>query len=91
MAKQLTLRGVDAPLERHLHAEARRRGLSINRTALQLLRQAVGLEGALAAAPRRREHFIDLDHLFGTWTEDEAKEFDRALAEVRRMDPELWR
>jgi hypothetical protein len=88
MAKQLTVRGLDAALEQRLHAEARRRGLSVNRTTLDLLRQAVGL------APRtpRPETgpFTDLDHLAGTWTPEEAQAFDHTLAGTRRVDRELW-
>ena len=34
--------------------------------------------------------YHDLDHLAGSWSEQEAAEFDRALAEQRRIDPELW-
>lgn len=32
----------------------------------------------------------DLDHLAGTWSDEEAAEFDAALAEQRKIDPELW-
>ena len=46
MTRQLTVRGVDARLERTLRAEARRRGLSVNRTVLGLLREATGLSVA---------------------------------------------
>jgi hypothetical protein len=31
-----------------------------------------------------------LNHLAGTWTDEEAAEFDAALAEQRRIEPELW-
>lgn len=31
----------------------------------------------------------DLDHLAGTWSDEEAAEFDAALAEQRKIDPEL--
>jgi hypothetical protein len=33
----------------------------------------------------------DLDHLAGTWSDEEAAAFDAALLEQRRVDPELWR
>ena len=88
MATQLTVQGLDAALEQRLHAEARRRGLSVNRTTLELLRQAVGL------APRTSHSvagpFADLDHLAGTWTPEEAGAFDRTLAGSRPVDRELW-
>jgi hypothetical protein len=65
MARQLTVRGVDARLERTLRAEARRRGLGVNRTVLGLLHEATGLNDAPVGgdAPAR---FEDLDHLAGT-------------------------
>ena len=31
----------------------------------------------------------DLDHLAGTWSDEEAAEFDAALAEQRKIEPEL--
>jgi hypothetical protein len=34
--------------------------------------------------------FHDLDDLMGTWTEEEADEFDRILKEIRTIDPEMW-
>lgn len=42
------------------------------------------------ALKRARELHYDLDHLAGTWSEEEAAAFDTALAEQRRIDPELW-
>ena len=32
----------------------------------------------------------DLDHLAGTWSEEEAKGFETSLSEQRRVDPDLW-
>jgi hypothetical protein len=31
----------------------------------------------------------DLDHLAGTWSDEEAAEFDAALAEQRKIEPEF--
>jgi len=31
-----------------------------------------------------------LDQFFGDWTEMEAGAFDRAVAQCRRIDPEMW-
>jgi hypothetical protein len=86
----MTVRGVDARLERVLRAEARRRGLSVNRTVLGLLHDATGLRGDLMDrdAPAR---FEDLDHLAGTWTPEEAAAFDRYVRSLRGVDAELLR
>ena len=34
--------------------------------------------------------YHDLDALAGSWTALEASEFDKALAEQRRIDEDLW-
>ena len=86
---QLTVRSVDDDLRARLEREAQERGLSLNRTLLAVLREALGL------APRTRgsepvEHH-DLDDLAGTWTTEEAEEFDETLREQRQVDEKLWR
>jgi hypothetical protein len=85
----VTLRGVDAALREALAAEARRRGLSINRTLLALLREAVGLDDRRGAGAKRR--FGDLDHLAGTWDAATAKGVLKETEKQRRIDAELWR
>ena len=85
-SKQLTLRGVDARLDRSLRAEARRRGLSVNRTVLRLLQEATGLAPSATEAVA----FDDLDHLAGVWSAEEAAAFDERLGSFRRVDAELW-
>ena len=88
--KQTTLRGIDPSLARRLREEARRQGLSLNRTILRLLRQATGLAKSGEPSPGR-QRFADLDGLIGTWSEEEADEFDRALQHLRQIDEEMWR
>jgi len=91
MAKQLTVRGLDARLDRTLRAEARRRGLSVNRTVLGLLSEATGLSAADRSAAQPSGRWTDLDHLAGTWSVEEADAFDRQLGATRAIDPKLWR
>ena len=82
---QLTVRDVDRHLSEALKHEAETRGLSVNRLVLLLLRESVGL------SPRQRPPmFDDLDHLAGTWSSEEAAEFERHLVVQRRIDGELW-
>lgn len=94
MVTQLTLRGVDKALEQRLKQEAKRRGLSVNRVALDLLRRGAGLVIPDAGQPVRQPgpdgKYHDLDHLAGGWTKEEADAFDRELALMRRIDPEVW-
>lgn len=80
-ARQYTVRNVPARLDRALRAKAADRGVSLNTLVLQ----ALEAEAGQAAEPRT---FEDLDHLFGSWVEDEA--VDRALEDQRRLDPRDW-
>jgi len=71
----LTLRGLDEETSARLKQLAQSRGVSVNRYALELLRGGLGL------VPRTRgERYHDLDHLAGTWSETDAREFADALA-----------
>jgi hypothetical protein len=80
LPKQLTIRGVSDELDRRLTRLSRERGQSVNTTALQILEQAVGVD----AKRRRLERYA-------TWSESEAEEFGRALADQRVVDDDLWR
>lgn len=80
MSRQLTVRGVSDEVGRRLEDLSRERGQSMNATVVEILEVAVGFE------PRRQR----LER-YGTWTEEEAAEFDEALAAQRRVDEKLWR
>ncbi len=84
--KQLTLRGFDEQLSNHLQRLAGREGISLNKAALRLLRKGAGLtvdEGVDTVGS-------SLDHLIGTWTEDEADHVDSALADFEVVDESAW-
>ena len=82
--KQITVRSVDEALSKALVAEARRRRSSLNQTVLELLAQGLGLS---RAAPFDN----GLGTLAGTWTDDEAEEFEASMAPFEEVDEELWR
>jgi plasmid stability protein len=85
--KQLTIRGIDSRLDHHLKQEAERRGQSVNRYVLSILRTAAGENPGSQSSVR----YDDLDHLAGTWTEEEFVEFEQLLAAQRSIDEDLWR
>jgi len=86
--RQLTIRGFDPAVEATIRALARREHLSLNQVVMQLLRRAtgVGAEGG-ASVDRVGE---SLDHLAGTWTAKDEREFTRAIAPLERIDRDLW-
>ena len=86
--KQLTIRGIGIELHNALRSEARGRGLSMNRHVLSILRRAVGQADKLGQS---EVEYHDLDHLAGTWTQQESEDFAKQLAAQRPIDEELWR
>ena len=80
MPRQLTIRGVSEELGRRLARLSRERGQSINATALAILEDAFGLDARRSRLAR-----------YATWTPDDVSSFDRALADQRVIDDDLWR
>lgn len=82
--KQLTVRDIDPRLARHLRELARKERISLEQAAVRLMRRGAGLDDAPSA------HVIGdrLDDLIGTWSDEEAAEFHRALADMEGVDEE---
>ena len=85
---QLTVRGFDDELAEHIRRLSKREGISLNQAALKLLRKGAGL-----ADLKRKVDTVgpSLDHLIGTWTDEEAAEMDQALEELEVIDEADWR
>lgn len=82
----LSIRGLDDETARRLKETARKKQVSVNRYALDLLRQGLGL----ARSHPRHEPYHDLDALAGTWTEEQAREFLSSIKAFEEVDEELW-
>jgi hypothetical protein len=79
MGKQLTVRGVPDEVADRLDRISKEKGTSVNSTVLEILQEAVGVQGRRARLQR-----------LATWTDQDAVEFDEALAAQRVIDEELW-
>jgi hypothetical protein len=84
--KTLTVRGIDDQLAQGLEEAARQGRDSVNAVILRLLRDRLGL-----SKPKFREVHHDMDDLAGTWTKEEAREFDAVAGEFSRIDEEMWK
>lgn len=82
--KVLTIRGVSKRLADELTREKHRRGQSLNQTVLDLLSNRLGVDDA---GPRRN----GLARLSGTWSPEDARRFEHAVASTEQVDDELWR
>ena len=85
---QLTVRGFDDELAERIRRLAKRDGTSLNQAALKLLRKGAGL-----ADPAQKVDTVgaSLDHLIGSWSDDEAAELDAVLEEFETIDEAAWR
>jgi hypothetical protein len=82
----ITVRNLPPAVARAIKEKARKEKLSLNRAIVKLLEQATG-----AGTPKEKVIHRDLDHLAGTWSDLEYREFRAALAEQRQIDPEMWK
>ena len=82
--KTMTIRNIPSELAQALDKERRRRGLSLNRTVLVLLRNALGVQNAATRSNGLRQ-------LAGTWSEAEYKQFEQAVAPFGEIDEAMWR
>lgn len=79
----MPIREVSEELVAALEAEKRRRRLSLDRTVLSLIEEAPGFsEGGARSNGLRR--------LAGTWSEDEFRRFEEAVAPLGEIDKDLW-
>jgi len=84
--KAITLRNLPPEVAKVVRERAKRDKTSVNKAVIGLLEESMGKK------PRNKEQvrYHDLDHLAGTWTKEEAEQFEKLLAEQRAIDPELW-
>ena len=82
--KALTIRHVPRRLADALDRERRRRDQSLNATVLELLGRGLGVG---PDGPRRN----GLARLAGTWSEEDQREFDGAVAAFETVDDDMWK
>lgn len=82
--RHLTVRNIPPELGAALENERRRRGTSLTRTVIDLLRQGLGV----GAGGTRRN---GLREFAGTWTAEQHARFEAAIASTEQVDEELWR
>ena len=80
----LSVRNVPPELAAALKKEKARQGKSLNRTIIDLLRQSLGV-GRMA----RRSN--GLARLAGSWSDEDLRRFEDAVAATEEIDEELWK
>jgi len=82
--KAITLRDIPLKVQKVIRDRARRKHISADQAVIDLLQERVEV-------PQRGEDglYHDLDHLFGSWTAEQAEEFDRILKEMREEEKQF--
>ena len=85
--KAITLRNLPPEVAKTIQQRTTQKKTSVNKAVIGLLEESLGMK------PQKKEkvRYHDLDHLAGSWTKEEAEEFDKLIAEQRTIDPELWK
>ena len=76
---------IDEQIAGALKARARKEDASDNTVMLRILKESLGLE-----KKKRSVLYDDLDHLAGTWSDQDTAEFERATAAFEAVDTDMW-
>jgi hypothetical protein len=80
---QITLRKVPENIYKQLGQIAKKKKTSINKTIIYLLKKSLGID---EETNRKR----DLSDLSGTWSNEQAKEFNSKIKIFEKIDNEVW-
>ncbi len=87
--RQMTLRDIPEEIEMVVRNEASKKGVSLNKAFLALLRK--GTQQAIVQSPAvSRQRKSRFSRFCGIWSDEDAVEFDKALLEQRKIDNEAW-
>jgi len=84
--KTMSIRGIDPELAKKLKQAASEQSKSINQLVLDILGNSFGIR----KEKKYTKIFNDLDHLFGSWSEEEFKTIQNKINHDRKIDKELW-
>ncbi len=83
MVSQMTLRQIPGAVKKGLRSKARKDGHSINRTAVDLLAQALGMSV-------RQSNKRDLSGFAGKWSPAECQAFEKNMKQFGQIDADVW-
>ena len=87
--RQMTLRDIPEEVELVARNEASRKGISLNKAFLTLLRKGMQ-QTKVQTSSVTRQSDSTFSRFCGVWSEEDAAEFDNALMEQRKIDNEAW-
>lgn len=85
-ASNFNLRGIPDHMIALLKKEAKRLNTSVNALILKIIERGLGI-----THERTRPIYHDLDHLAGTWSSEDAINFQENTKFFEQIDEDLWR
>jgi hypothetical protein len=73
-------------LDKKIREKAKSQGLSLNKTIKKLLKKSLGINQG-----KETDHRDDFMDIFGAWSEEDLKEFNRAAIDFGKIDPDEWK
>jgi hypothetical protein len=83
----MSIRGIDERAILLLKKQAQQEGSSLNSLVVRLLETVAGVR----PTDKGPQRFDDLDALQGTWSAQDASEFESVAGDFAQVDPALWR
>jgi hypothetical protein len=83
----ISIRGIDEKAILRLKKQAKQEGSSLNSLVVRLLETVAGVR----PAAKDPQTFDDLDALQGTWSEQDARDFESATGDFAQIDTALWK
>ncbi len=82
----MTIRGLDELTVTALKEKAKQEGTSVNAALVKLLQEELGLK-----KKKRTVVYNDLNHLAGTWSDKDYKEFQKVIKDFETIDETMWK
>lgn len=82
----MTIRGLDDSTIKALKEKAKQEGTSVNAAIVKLLQEELGIK-----KKKRSVVYNDLNHLAGTWSDKDYKEFLKRVEDFEKTDETMWK
>ena len=84
--KSITIRGLEGSLGEKIERLAKKKGWSLNKTIIGLLKTALGMDNL-----KQTDHLEDFLEFLGVWSQEDVRSFYSAITELEEVHPEDWR
>ena len=83
----ISIRGIDEKAISRLKKQAQQEGSSLNCLVVRLLETVAGVR----STDKGPQRFDDLDALQGTWSAQDARDFESVTGDFTQVEPALWK